>query len=209
MPPKLTAGTGLDALAHAMDNVMSPTTNDFCDAMAIRAIQLVFKFLPRAYREGNDHEARYRMHQAASMAGIAFGNGGVGITHSLGHSLGKLFNVHHGVAVGLFIPYALQFYAPVTDKYMDMCQAVGVRSRGKEAALAAMVKKVKALMTALDVPTTLAGLGIDRGDLKKNMGKLTLYAFEDPSAFQSPRPATLAQCEQLFLYAYDGKDVDF
>jgi alcohol dehydrogenase class IV len=209
MPPKLTAGTGLDALAHAMDNVMSPTTNDFCDAMALRAIQLVFRFLPRAYHEGIDHEARYRMHQAASMAGIAFGNGGVGMTHSLGHSLGKLFGVHHGIAVGLFIPYALQFYAPVTDKYMDMCQAVGVRNRGKEAALASMVKKVRGLMTELDVPTTLQGLGISRTDLKKNMEKLTLYAFEDPSAFQSPRPATMAQCEQMFLYAYDGKDVDF
>jgi hypothetical protein len=188
---------------------MSPTTNDFCDAMALRAIQMIFKYLPRAYHEGNDHEARYRMHQAASMAGIAFGNGGVGLTHSLGHSLGKLFNVHHGVAVGLFIPYAMQFYAPVTDKYMDMNASMGIKSRGKEAALASIVKKVKSLMSEVDVPTTLEGLGINLDDLKKNMEKLTLYAFEDPSAFQSPRPATLAQNEKLFLYAYDGKDVNF
>lgn len=209
MPPELTAGTGLDALAHAMDNVMSPTTNDFCDAMALRAIQMIFKYLPRAYHEGVDHEARYRMHQAASMAGIAFGNGGVAMTHSLGHSLGKLFSVHHGVAVGVFIPYAMQFYATVTDKYMDMCPFMGIRSRSKEAALAGMVKKVKGLMNELDIPTTIEGLGISSADLKKNMEKLTLYAFEDPSAFQSPRPATMAQCEKLFLYAYAGKDIDF
>jgi acetaldehyde dehydrogenase/alcohol dehydrogenase len=103
----------------------------------------------------------------------------------------------------------MQFYATVTDKYMDMLPFLGIRSRRKESALIAIVKKVKSLTDELDVPTTLEGLGISSSDLKKNMEKLTLYAFEDPSTFQSPRPATLAQCEKLFLYAYEGKDIDF
>ncbi len=209
MPPKLTAGTGLDALAHSMDCVATPVTNDFTDAMALRAIQMVFKYLPRAYHDGTDHEARFRMHMAASMAGIAFGNGGVALTHSMGHSLGKLFGVHHGIAVGILIPCAFQYYAPVTDKYLDICNALNIREESKEKNLAALLKKVRALFEELDVPLDLKGLGISKEDFEKNLDKLVFYSFEDPSAFQSPRPVTMEQCEKLFRYAYEGKDVDF
>ena len=209
MPPKLTAGTGLDALTHAVDCVMSPMTNDFTDALALRAIQMVFKYLPRAYRDGTDLEARTRMHMAASMAGIAFGNGGVGLTHSLGHSLGKTFAVHHGVAVGIFIPYALQFYSPITDKYLDICTALEVKEKSTGKSLAGLIEKVRTLLAELDVPLSLEGLGISKEDFEKNIEKLTLYGSEDPSVFQSPRPVTMEQCQRLFRYAYEGKDVDF
>jgi alcohol dehydrogenase class IV len=209
MPPKLTAGTGLDALAHAMDCVMSPMTNDFTDAMALRAIQMVFQYLPRAYHDGADHEARLRMHMAASMAGIAFGNGGVALTHSLGHSLGKLFAVHHGVAVGILIPYAFQYYSTVTDKYLDICDVLDIRGNSSEERLASLINKVRALFKELDIPLTLKGLGISEKDLEENLDKLSLYSFEDPSAFQSPRSATIEQCKKLFRYAYEGKDIDF
>jgi alcohol dehydrogenase class IV len=209
MPPNLTAGTGLDALAHSMDCIMSPMTNDFTDAMALRAIQMIFKYLPRAYHNGADHEARLRMHMAASMAGIAFGNGGVALTHSLGHSLGKLFAVHHGIAVGILIPYAFQYYSTVTDKYLDICNALDIRGETSEKRLTSLLEKVRALFKELGVPLNLKGLGISEKDFEDNMDKLSLYGFEDPSAFQSPRPATIEQCEKLFRYAYEGKDVDF
>ncbi len=209
MPPKLTAGTGLDALAHAMDCVMSPMTNDFTDALALRAIQMIFKYLPRAYHDGTDHEARFRMHMAASMAGIAFGNGGVGLTHSLGHALGKTLAVHHGIAVSMFIPYAFQYYAPLTDKYLDICEALQVRDKSSEKRLAGLIKKVRTLFQELDVPLDLKGLGIPREEFEKNIGKVALHSCEDPSVFQSPRPVTVEQCEKLLRYAYEGKDVDF
>jgi hypothetical protein len=209
MPPKLTAGTGLDALAHSMDCVLSPMTNDFTDALALRAIQMIFKYLPRAYHDGTDHEARYRMHMAASMAGIAFGNGGVALTHSMGHALGKLFNVHHGVVVGVFIPYAFQYYSQITDKYLDICEALHLMEKSKEKSLAALLGKVRELMTELDTPLDLKGLGISKQEFEKSLDKLVLYSFEDPSVFQSPRPVTMEQCRKLFRYAYDGKDVDF
>ena len=209
MPPKLTAGTGMDALSHAMDNIMSPTTSDFADAFSLRAIKLIFTYLPRAYRDGTEHEARYKMHIAATMAGVAFGNGGVTLTHSFGHTVGKMYNVHHGIAVGMFIPYALQFYAPVSDKYMDMCEALHIRGKTKEAALAGLVKKVRTFMTGLDVPLALKDLGISRADFERDLEKLTLYSFEDPSALLSCRPVSMAQCEKVLRYAYDGKDIDF
>lgn len=209
MPPKLTAGTGLDALAHAVDNVTSVTTNDICDALALRAIEMTLKFLPRAYHNGRDREARFRMHVAATMAGMAFGQGGIGLTHALGHSLGKLFSVHHGVAVGLFIPYSLQFYAPVTDKYLDICKALDIRAKTKERSLSLLVKKFKAFFKELDVAVDLRGLGISSEALDQNMDKLVTYSIEDPSAFSSPRPVTREQCEKIFHYAYEGKDIDF
>jgi len=209
MPPQLTAGTGLDALAHSIDNVMSPMTNDFTDALALRAIQLVFKYLPRAYRDGADHEARFRMHIAASMAGIAFGNGGVGLTHSMGHSLGKLFSVHHGIAVGIFITYSLQYYSPITDKYLDICDALNIKDKSRDKRLAGLIEKIRTLFKGLDVPLNLKGLGISEDEFEKNIEKLTLYSVEDPSVFQSPRPVTLEQCEKFLRYAYEGKDIDF
>ncbi len=209
MPPELTAGTGLDALTHAMDSVMSPTSNDFTEPLALRAIQMVFEYLPRAYRDGTDHEARFKMHMAASIAGIAFGNGGVGLTHSLGHAVGKFFAVHHGVAVGVFIPYALQFYSPVTDKYLATCEALGVRAESNEKSLAALIGKVSALFGELNVPLNLKDLGIPKDEFERHMDKLALYAVEDPSTFQNPRPVTMEQCQALLRCAYEGKDVDF
>ncbi len=209
MPPELTAGTGLDALTHAVDCVMSPMTNDFTDAMALRAIKMILRYLPRAYRDGTDHEARLRMHIAASMAGIAFGNGGVALTHAMGHALGKTFGIHHGVAVGVFIPYALQFYSPITDKYLDICEALKIEGASSEASLAALVERVRSFLRELGIATDLKGLGITREDFEKSFDTVVLHSFEDPSMFQSPRPATLEQCEVLFRYAYDGKDVDF
>lgn len=209
MPPKLTAGTGLDALAHSVDDVLSPASFDITDALALKAIELVFKYLPRAYHSPRDHEARLKMHIAASVSGMAFGNGACTLTHSLGHALGKIFHVHHGVSVGIFIPYTLQFYSTVTDKYVDICKTLDVKGRTPEIKLANLCNKVKSLLKELDLPTDLKGLGITRGQLESNMKKLVLDSIEDPDTFGSPRWMTEEQCEKLFLYAYEGKDVDF
>lgn len=209
MPPKLTAGTGLDALAHASDAVLSQFSNDITDALALRSIQLVFKYLPRAYQNPRDREARYRMHIAASMAGIAFYNGGVALTHSLGHSLGKVFGIHHGVSVGIFIPYALQYSSKVTDKYLEICKALDIKAETKEEYLAKLVERVRSLLREVDVPITLKDLGISKEDFEKNFQKLVVFAYEDPSNFQNPRPITTGEYEKFFRYAYEGKDVDF
>ena len=149
------------------------------------------------------------MHMAASMAGIAFGNGGVALTHSMGHSLSKLFAVHHGVAVGVFITYALQYYYPITDKYLDICDALNIRDKSRDKRLAGLIEKIRTLFKDLDVPLNLKGLGISEGEFEKNIEKLTLYSVEDPSAFQSPRPVTPEQCQRFLRYAYEGKDIDF
>ena len=209
MPPGLTAGTGLDVLAHAMDDVLSPASNDITDALALRAIELVFKYLPKAYKNPRDREARLRMIMASSIAGMAFGNASAGLTHSLGHAIGKIFNIHHGLIVGVFIPYIIQFDAFVTDKYLDICKALEINSCSNEEKLKALVNRVRELFGKLDVPLNLKDLGITRQQLDDNMDKLVVDAIEDPDTFGSPRWITEEQCKNLYLYAFDGKDIDF
>jgi len=209
MPPKLTVGTGLDVLAHAMDCVPTAASNEITDALALAAIEMVFKWLPRAYANGKDREARYRMAMAASIAGLAFGQGGIALTHSFGHSLGSLFNVHHGLAVGLFIPYALQYYMPVTDKWLSICKALEIKGSKKEESMANLQKKIQDLYAILDAPLAIKDMGISKEDFEQKIDKLVLFTIEDISSFASPRPITATQCEKIFRYSYEGKPIDF
>ena len=123
MPPELTAGTGGDALAHAIDGFMAPKADDLNQAIALKTIQMIFQWLPRAYKDGSDLMPRMKMQQAAMMAGIPLSNAGSGISHGLGHTIGGLFHIHHGVMVMLFIPYELQVYSRVTDRHLETCWA--------------------------------------------------------------------------------------
>lgn len=209
MPPTLTVGTGLDVLAHAMDCVPTAASNEITDALALAAMEMVFKWLPRAYVNGKDREARYRMALAASTAGIAFSQGGIALTHSFGHSLGSIFNIHHGLAVGLFIPYVLRFYMPVTDKWIAICKTLDVRADTPEESMDNLLKKTRDFFAELDAPLNIEAMGITRDQFEANIDKLVLYTTEDISSFMSPRPMTAAQCEKIFRYAYEGKDVDF
>lgn len=209
MPPGLTAGTGLDALSHAMDAVATPAANEITDALALQAIRMIFRYLPRAYRNGQDREARHRMLVAASLAGVAFGQSGAALTHSFGHSVGSLFNVHHGLAVGVFIPYAYQYYRAVSDKYLAVCETLGILDGDAETRFARLMEKVKALFAELDLPLTLEALGIAAADLEARMDTLVQYTCEDIDTLFSPRPMTEAECERIFRYAHAGRDIDF
>lgn len=209
MPPALTAGTGLDALAHAMDAVATPAANDITDAMALQAIRMIFTYLPRAYRNGRDREARHRMLTAASLAGIAFGQSGAALTHSFGHSIGSLFNVHHGLAVGVFIPYVFPFYRSVSDKYLAICDALGIREEGNDTSMTRLLAAVRELFRGLDVPLTLSDMGITSAQMEEKMAILVQYTCEDIDTLFSPRPMTAAECERIFRCAHAGRDVDF
>jgi hypothetical protein len=209
MPPKLTAGTGLDVLAHAMDAVTTPAGNELTGPLALSAIEMVYQWLPRAYKNGQDREARHRMLLAASIAGVAFGMSGCHLTHSFGHSLGAVFNLHHGMAVGFFIPHTLQFCSQVTDKHLLICKALNLQARDAAEGLANLVGCVRSFLTELGVPLTLKDLGISRADFDANLNRLIDFAHGDIDCYLSPRPITAAQCARVFQYAYDGRDIDF
>ena len=209
MPPALTAGTGLDVLAHAMDAAIAPSGNDYTDPLALRAIEMVFDWLPRAYKNGNDREARFKMIMAANIAGIAFGMSGCHLTHSFGHSLGSVYEMHHGLCVGFFIPQSFQFCAKVTDKHLAICKSLDIPAPTAQEGLNNLLAKVREFLTSLNVPLALKDFGISKADFEGKLPKLVEYAYGDISCYLSPRPITAAQCEKVMRYAYEGQDIDF
>lgn len=209
MPPRLTAGTGLDALSHAMDAVATPAANEITDSLALKAIDMIFRYLPRAYRNGGDREARHRMLLASSLAGVAFGQSGAALTHSFGHTIGSIFNIHHGLAVGLFIPYVFQYYQPVSDRFLAICDVLDIPAGEPRDRLDGMVEKVRALFAELAVPVSLADMGIGLADMDAKMATLVQYTIEDIDTLFSPRPLTEADCERIFRHAHAGTDVNF
>ena len=130
MPPRVTADTGLDALTHAIEGFTCQWHNDFSDGLCLKAAQLVFEYLPRAYQNGNDLEARTKMHNAASIAGLGFGNAMASLAHGMGHALGGVFHVPHGRAVSLFLPYTIEFCArgerPGSTRYGELARFLGL-----------------------------------------------------------------------------------
>ena len=209
MPADLTAGTGLDVLAHAMDAVTTPSSNEYTEPLALKAIEMVFEWLPRAYENGEDREARFRMIMAANIAGIAFGMSGCHLTHSFGHALGAVYEMHHGLCVGFFIPQSFQFCAKVTDKHLAICKVLDIPAPNAQEGLNNLLAKVRAFLTSLNVPLALKDFGISKEDFEKKLPKLIEYSFGDISCYLSPRPITAEQCEKVMRYAYDGKDIDF
>lgn len=209
MPPKLTAGTGLDVLAHAVDAVTAPASHEFTEPLALKAIEMVFEWLPQAYRNGDDREARLRMVKAASIAGIAFSQSAAHLTHAWGHALGAAFDIHHGIAVGLFVPYSLQYCQTVTNKHLDICKALDIPAPSADEGMNNLVGKVRELMTGMNIPLTIKDLGVSEDAFEEKLPKLIKYSFEDICALIGPRPVSPSQCEKIMRCAYEGKDVDF
>jgi acetaldehyde dehydrogenase/alcohol dehydrogenase len=217
MPPSITASTGFDALAHIWEGITSLFKNDFSDGLAIKAIDLIRKYLPRAVKDGNDMEAREKMHNAACMAGLCFGNSNVMMGHSIGHSLGAVFHKAHGLTVGVMLPYILQFAMnnPENTDTMTIVATLGKMlgiadwSDDDKMASGKVVDDIKNLMKETNFPSTLSEAGISPEDLNTSMDSIVSKIIESISVSQSPRPANLEQYKKLLLCAHQGKDIDF
>ena len=210
MPGSLVADTGLDALTHAIEAYVSQWSNDFSDALAIKAIQIIFKYLPRAYRNPEDKEAKEKMHNAATMAGMAFGNSQVGIAHAMGHSLGAIFRVPHGRTVDLFLSYSIEYAArEAKERYADIARAIGIEAKTDEEAVEKLVEAVRGLDREVGEPASIKELGIPRDDFEKRLDDLVTRAMNSTCTFMNPRVPDSEDTRKLFLYAFDGKEVDF
>ncbi len=205
MPRKLTLGTALDALAHAVDCYLSHASFELTDALAVKAVKIILRWLPRVLEHPDDVEARLRMHLAATLAGLAFSNGGIGLTHSLGHALGKVFGVHHGYAVGVFIPYVIKFYSEVSDRYLELAEELGLNVRDRRSVLNHLIATFTTFFKEVGAPLTLKDLGISEEALKGKLDVLAQYAYEDPCTLLSPRPVSAEEIKQLFLNAMYGR----
>jgi len=210
MPPKLTADTGIDALANAMDAYVSSWRNDFSDALSIKAIQTVFEYLPRAYKNREDKEAKEKMHYAATMAGLAFSNSQIGVAHAMGHAIGALFKIPHGRTVAVVLPYTIEYNVKeAVDRYIAIAKAIGIQSETDEQAVGKLIEAVKKLLQEVGEPTSLRDMGISWEDYQEKLNDLVDRAMESTGTMANPRVPTAEDYRKLFIYAFKGEKVDF
>ena len=210
MPPQLTADTGLDVLSHAIECYTCAWHNDFADGPCLVAARLAFTYLPRAVANGSDLVARERMHNAATCAGLGFSNALVSIGHAMAHALGATFHLPHGRAVGLVLPYTIEFSAKHDpSRFADLARFTGCSEAMGEAAARALAERLRALCEALHSPRSLAEAGIDQAEFEAALDKLVDDAFNDTSMVSASRSPSYEELRRLFQHAYKGQPVDF
>lgn len=220
MPKKLTADTGIDCLTHGLEAAVSILASPYTDSNAMQAIRLVFKYLPISYEHPADEEARSMMHNAACIAAIAFSNAAVGVNHALAHAFGARFGVAHGLANALMLPHVIAYNASVPTKFMPSPNQRGYVAHKKYALIADLLglggstveEKVNNLIAAteqlldqLEIPRSIAALGISKEEFETAMPELARIAFDDPSWRSNPRMPLVNELVDLFWSAYRGR----
>lgn len=210
MPPRIAADTGMDALAQAIESYTSRWRNEFADGLCLQAIRMIFKYLPRSVHNGAaDPEARAMMHYASTISGIAMSNAQASLSHALGHPFGAFFKVPHGRAVGLFLPYAIEFaLAESGELHTDIARFLGLPAATPAEGTASLAKAVRDLLSDLGQPMKVADLHIARDPYMAAIPGM-IESGEGDAAASSPRIPTDEEFANLFLYAYDGKSIDF
>ncbi len=212
LPPRITADTGLDALTQAIEGYVCTWHNDFTDGLCLKAAQLVFQYLERAYRDGvNDSEAREKMGIAATLAGMGFGNANLGLAHAMGHSFGALFKQPHGRCVALFLPYITEYTINAgMGRYGDIARFAGLLDeQDEERGGRLLVEQIRRLESAVDQPQCVSDLGIGATEYEELLELLCDYAEADTQYFTAPRIPDRDELERLFRHAYDGRPIDF
>ena len=210
LPSQITADTGMDALTHAVEGYTCAWKNDFTDGLCVKAIQIVFKYLPRAVKDGNDTEAREKMHNAGCIAGIGFINALSSMAHAAGHSLGALFHIPHGRAVGLFLPYTIEFIGEAREElWAEMACAIKLQVPEGKRAATVLAQAIRGLAREINQPLSIKETGIPLDSFNKAMGKLVDNVMADGSLIVSARIPSVAETERFFGYVYEGKTIDF
>lgn len=210
MPKTLTAHTGMDALTHAIEAYVSTLNSPFTDPLAIKAIQMVFEYLPDSF-EG-DKNAREQMHYAQCLAGQAFSNALLGIVHSMAHKTGAVFStghIPHGCANAIYLPYVIQYNAKCAEgRYADIARAVGLEGNTDAELVQALCDKITDYNKKLGIPLTLKEFGIKEDEFLEKLSLFSERAVGDACTGSNPRPITPKEMEELFKCTYYGTKVE-
>ena len=213
MPPQITAETGMDVLTHAIEGYTSTWGTSFTDAPGLIATRQALKYLPKAYQNGGDLDARKEMMYAATLAGMSFGNSMAGLGHSTGHALGAIFHQPHGRTVGLFLPYTMEYLIneseETTSKYAEMARFCQIASGSNLECAKALVANVRALAKEIGQPLSVKDLGIDKNKYDESMPGLIDRALNEVMTITVTRVPGEEDLEKIFHYAYEGKSIDF
>jgi alcohol dehydrogenase class IV len=210
MPPQLTADTGLDALTHAVEGYTCTWRSDLTDGLCAHAASEIFEFLPLAFADGDDMEARTRMHHAATAAGLGFGNAFASLAHAMGHAIGAVHHVPHGRAVGLCVPYTLEFVGrEAPERLGRLSRLVGLTTKEGLAGARVLPDAIRDLTREIGNPTSLLDAGVSRNAFEETLERMVASAENDTQIITSARAVTTEELRRLFEYAFEGRSVDF
>lgn len=221
-PKGLTSASGIDAVTHALEAYASVMATDYTDGLAIQALKVIFKYLPRAYENGQtDVEAREKMANAATMAGMAFANAFLGVCHSMAHKLGAFHHLPHGIANALMIDEVLRFNAaeapakmgtfsqydhPKTlRRYAEVAEALGLGGKTDKDKLENLIKAIDELKAKIGIKKTIKEYGVDEQDFLARLDDMVEQAFDDQCTGANPRYPLMSEIKQMYLNAYYGK----
>lgn len=220
LPKTITADTGMDVLTHALEAYVSNMASDYTDGLAEKAIELVFKYLKRAYDNGDDKEAREKMHNASTIAGMAFTNAFLGVNHSIAHKIGAEFHLAHGRINAILLPYVIKYNSSkptkfvsfpkyeffIADKkYATIAKKIGLKAESVEEGIDALIEAVKFLNNELHIPKSFKEAGIDEQEFLKKIDLLADMAFEDQCTSANPRVPLVSEIKQILLDSYYGR----
>lgn len=210
MPAKLVAHTGMDALTHAIEAYVSTLNSPFTDPLALKAIHMVFDYLPASY--DGDMQAREQMHYAQCLAGQAFSNALLGIVHSMAHKTGAAFStghIPHGCANAIYLPYVIKFNAKCAEaRYADIARSVGTTGTDSEC-VTKLCDKIDEYNAKFSIPKTLKEFGVLEDEFKEKLSKISELAIGDACTGSNPRAIKQEEMEKLFECIYYGKEVNF
>lgn len=220
VPKKLTADTGMDVLTHAIEAYVSVLASDYTDGLAMKAIELVFDYLPKACKDGSDVHAREKMHNASTIAGMAFTNAFLGINHSMAHKLGGEYHIPHGKANAILLPYIIKYNSQkptkftifpkyekfiADEKYGEIAEHLGIGGKTTEESVDNLIKAVRNLMGEIAIEKSIQECGVDETIFMTNLPGLAERAFEDQCTTANPRYPLIIEIQELYKNAYYGK----
>ena len=220
-PKGLTSASGVDVLVHALEAYVSVMASDYTDGLALKAMKNVFDYLPRAYNNGNDVEARCKMADASCMAGMAFNNAFLGVCHSMAHKLGAFHHIPLGIANALMLELVVAYnsaevprkmgtfpqyeYPHTRARYAECARFVGIQAKNDEEAVNKLIEKIHALKETVGVKKTIADYGVDEKYFLDTLDAMTEQAFDDQCTGANPRYPLMSEIKEMYLKAYYGK----
>lgn len=207
-PPSVTADTGFDVITHALEAYVSTNASDASDALAEKALELAFEYLPKAYKDGNDLTAREKMHSASCLAGMAFNAVSLGVNHGIAHQLGAKFHIPHGRANAMLLPYVIEFNADVaghfgeTDseaamRYAKVAGRIGLPCNNVRTGVKALIDELSYMLDMMKVPRTLSAAGVKEADYNAVKSDILRAAVADPCTATNPRPVDEEKVELI------------
>ncbi len=207
-PPSVTADTGLDVITHAFEALVSVEANDASDALAEKSLLLAFKYLPYAYKDGNDVVAREKMHSASCLAGMAFNEVGLGVTHSIAHALGAKFHIPHGRANAMLLPHVIRYNAHLRGcfgadpieaarRYAKIALKLNLPHDNVRIAVESLIDEVAYMLRRMQIPATLWDAGVTKEEYEREKANIIAAALEDPCSATNPREVTVAAIERI------------